>query len=419
MFGAHGVRAYSSRRAVGDLHHPRGRPDRTRVHRPARPRPARRAIDQGVRARGRGSRRPGPAVPGLLPGRPRPRGRRARPSAGELSGWLDRALQDFRVLLLDQRGTGRSTPVGALPGLTPEEQADVPHPLPRRLDRARRRVIRARARRRTLERARPELRRLLRDDLPLDRARGAARGVHHRRAPADRPPHRRRLPRDLRADRSRATGATSSATRTTATRVRRCSAARREDVRLPSGGRLTAAPVPPGRQRARHQRRVRARCTTCSSSRSTRPRSCTTRGGVGFDAQPDLRDRCTNLATRTASPRAGRRSGCCPPACARTRAASPASTSSRGCSRRTARCAPLREAAELLAEHAWPRALRRRRARGERGPRRRGDLQRRPLRRARLLRGDRRADPRPARPWITNEYEHNGLRADGGRCSAG
>ena len=25
--------------------------------------------------------------------------------------WLDRALRDFRVLLLDQRGTGRSTPV--------------------------------------------------------------------------------------------------------------------------------------------------------------------------------------------------------------------------------------------------------------------------------------------------------------------
>lgn len=31
-------------------------------------------------------------------------------------GWLDRALADFRVLLLDQRGTGRSSPVGALPG---------------------------------------------------------------------------------------------------------------------------------------------------------------------------------------------------------------------------------------------------------------------------------------------------------------
>lgn len=39
-------------------------------------------------------------------------------------GWLDRALEDFRVLMLDQRGTGRSTPVGSLGGLTPPKQAD-------------------------------------------------------------------------------------------------------------------------------------------------------------------------------------------------------------------------------------------------------------------------------------------------------
>ena len=32
-----------------------------------------------------------------------------RPSGRE--SWLDRALDDFRVLLLDQRGTGRSSPV--------------------------------------------------------------------------------------------------------------------------------------------------------------------------------------------------------------------------------------------------------------------------------------------------------------------
>jgi pimeloyl-ACP methyl ester carboxylesterase len=38
-------------------------------------------------------------------------------------GWLDRALADFRVLMLDQRGTGRSSPIGALAGLTPQEQA--------------------------------------------------------------------------------------------------------------------------------------------------------------------------------------------------------------------------------------------------------------------------------------------------------
>lgn len=40
------------------------------------------------------------------------------------TGWIKRALQDYRVLLLDQRGTGRSTPVGPeIPGATPAEQA--------------------------------------------------------------------------------------------------------------------------------------------------------------------------------------------------------------------------------------------------------------------------------------------------------
>jgi pimeloyl-ACP methyl ester carboxylesterase len=38
-------------------------------------------------------------------------------------GWLDRALTEFRVLMLDQRGTGRSSPIGTLPGLTASEQA--------------------------------------------------------------------------------------------------------------------------------------------------------------------------------------------------------------------------------------------------------------------------------------------------------
>jgi pimeloyl-ACP methyl ester carboxylesterase len=37
--------------------------------------------------------------------------------------WLERALKEYRVLMLDQRGTGRSSPVGALPGLGPEQQA--------------------------------------------------------------------------------------------------------------------------------------------------------------------------------------------------------------------------------------------------------------------------------------------------------
>ncbi len=48
-----------------------------------------------------------------------------RPTRGPTSpGWLDRALVDYRVLMLDQRGTGRSSPVGLLPGLTAQQQAD-------------------------------------------------------------------------------------------------------------------------------------------------------------------------------------------------------------------------------------------------------------------------------------------------------
>jgi pimeloyl-ACP methyl ester carboxylesterase len=40
------------------------------------------------------------------------------------SGWIRRALREYRVLLLDQRGTGRSSPVGAVvPGETPVDQA--------------------------------------------------------------------------------------------------------------------------------------------------------------------------------------------------------------------------------------------------------------------------------------------------------
>ncbi|NAZ81222.1 alpha/beta fold hydrolase [Kineococcus sp. R8] len=43
-----------------------------------------------------------------------------------VGGWLDRALQDYRVVLLDQRGTGLSSPANlqTLAGLTPQEQAE-------------------------------------------------------------------------------------------------------------------------------------------------------------------------------------------------------------------------------------------------------------------------------------------------------
>ena len=48
----------------------------------------------------------------------------ARPTSPP-TGWMKRALLDYRVLLLDQRGTGRSTPVGSvIPGDTPAAQAE-------------------------------------------------------------------------------------------------------------------------------------------------------------------------------------------------------------------------------------------------------------------------------------------------------
>jgi pimeloyl-ACP methyl ester carboxylesterase len=46
----------------------------------------------------------------------------ARPEAPP-SGWQKRALKHHRLLLLDQRGTGRSTPIDDIPGATPEAQA--------------------------------------------------------------------------------------------------------------------------------------------------------------------------------------------------------------------------------------------------------------------------------------------------------
>src|SRR3954451_1581229 len=51
-----------------------------------------------------------------------PGGEGTRPTAPP-TGWQKRAIADYRVLLLNQRGTGRSTPVGDLPGSTPQEQA--------------------------------------------------------------------------------------------------------------------------------------------------------------------------------------------------------------------------------------------------------------------------------------------------------
>ena len=48
----------------------------------------------------------------------------ARPLGPKDPSWIGSALEDHRVLLLDQRGTGRSTPVADLEGMAPDAQAD-------------------------------------------------------------------------------------------------------------------------------------------------------------------------------------------------------------------------------------------------------------------------------------------------------
>ncbi|NED94408.1 alpha/beta hydrolase [Phytoactinopolyspora alkaliphila] len=58
-----------------------------------------------------------------------PGGKSPRPTGA--TGWIGRAVEDFRVLLLDQRGTGRSTPITARTILTrggvPEQAAYLSH----------------------------------------------------------------------------------------------------------------------------------------------------------------------------------------------------------------------------------------------------------------------------------------------------
>ena len=141
--------------------------------------------------------------------------RRGRPATRADPAGSTAPLQDFRVLMLDQRGTGRSTPVHG------DEPLDYLSHF-----RADTIVRDAELLREALgsppwSRARPELRRPLHPHLPLARARRPARGVDHRRRAGHRRLRRRRLPRHLGARRSSATGATTTRYPEDRERVRR------------------------------------------------------------------------------------------------------------------------------------------------------------------------------------------------------
>ena len=246
--------------ADGADHLPRPRcgPDRARAPRPARPRatrPARRSRSSPARS----PRPDGLDRPYLVFLQGGPGFEATRPTSPP-TGWMKRALQDYRVLLLDQRGTGPIDPGRpVIPATRREAQAEyLTH-------------FRADAIVRDAE--------LIRSELGVDRwsvlgqsfggftsmtylsiaPRGPARGVHHRRPVADRPAGRRRLRRDL----------TSARLRKNRRYFERYPDDRRTGPRDPAAARRRGrpaahrrpadlAPVPPARHVARRQRRLRA-----------------------------------------------------------------------------------------------------------------------------------------------------------------
>ena len=97
--------------------------------------------------------------------------------------WLDQALAHYRVVMLDQRGTGRSTPVGD--GILERRHGGgrrAPHPPARRRDRARLRGDARAPGSRDLERAGAVVRRVHDPGVPVHGLGVAGSRVHHRRS---------------------------------------------------------------------------------------------------------------------------------------------------------------------------------------------------------------------------------------------
>ena len=328
-------------------------------------------------------------------------------------GWLDRALREFRVLMLDQRGTGRSTPVGALPGMSPQEQADY------------------------LAHFRADS--IVRDSEWIRRELGAERwsllgqsfggfcvttylslaphGLREalltRRPSTSWQCHRRLLPVHLPAG----ARAQPPISRAVSQRPRAAPGpeeqGRRRRTAVAVGRPADVAAISPGRRHARHERRRRATALPPRASASNRRRSCTM-----SRTQPVFRaTRSTRSSTRRAWPTAARPDGPRSASCRRSstrRTCSPESTSSRGCSRTTARSGPCARPPSC-SPGASGRGSTTRQVLGANEVPVAAAIYAEDMYVERFFSEQTAAHIRGARPWITNEYEHNGLRADGDR----
>ena len=322
--------------------------------------------------------------PGL---RPRVRSRPSSPT------WLERALEDYRVLLLDQRGTGRSTPVGALEGMSAQEQADYPGTSARTGSCAMPAHSR-RARDRAVERSGTELRRLLRHALLVgfsgrpgrglsDWRAAASRGSPGRHLPGDVPPGARPEPLVLRA-----------LSRGSRARPQRRRAPRCGGSEAPVGRPSDVMPLSRAREHARHERRLRAAAHIVELPVGSPAFVHDVEGmaTLAFGRNPIyavLHEACygQGYATKWSAERT------LPTTFARIPRFSPASTSIRGCSRtsaRSVRCATL----HICSRSTCGRSCTTFDAWGKRRAGGRGRLCERPLRRARVFRGGGRGDSR-------------------------
>ena len=194
-----------------------------------------------VRVHGAQRRKRPPSCPGCSTCRAVPAG--AATGSPSLGGWSKAAAKDFRILMLDQRGTGLSSPIdrNTLPLRGNDaDQAALPDAFPRRLHRRRRRGHPAGPGLRSLDHLRPELWRVLRAQLPLLRPRGSSRSPHHRRPGARWPDPRTACTRPRSGGSRPGTPNTLAGIpedRPTVTRIARH--LRDTEEFLPDGGRLT------------------------------------------------------------------------------------------------------------------------------------------------------------------------------------
>ena len=207
-------------------------------------------------------------------------------------------------------------------------------------------------------------------------------------------PGRRRLRRDLSASSSSANRRYFERYPDDRARVRRHPAPPRRRGR-PAADRRPPdrAPVPPARHVARRQRRVRAPPPRRRAAIRVERVPGRRRGGRPVRPQPHLRHAARVVVRGRRRHPLVRRIGCCPTR-SRRRATSPAEHVFPWMWEDYGGLRPQREAAEILAEHEWPALYDADQLAPQRGPGRGDDLRQRPLRRARLCRGDRGDDPR-------------------------